>query len=203
METTIKQVCAVAAGLVLCAVAAQASIIDTYNGTATSLQAIPYQECLNQWFTVPAGTEGTHFQFYADWSGYTGSATNSVLVAIYPAVGEVIKVDYAEVGWYGTTHSWVDVNLGSSQHLAPGSYYAQMWSNQENLQSYLSAVKVDPSTYSGGYASWGWGGGTTHPYSGADFWANLTVESVPEPATGLILLGGLGVLLHRRRSVKR
>lgn len=201
METTIKQMCVVAAVLVLGAVAAQAAIINTYDGTETSTQDVT---SLNyyavQWFTVPAGTTATKVEMYASTTGTVGGECYFLL---YTNANVMCGWTTTKLADFGGNPKWISSGFlpGWEAGLTSGSYYAQLSANTEEFGSTLSVVLVNPSIYSGGYAAKGSGGGTALG-DNQDFWARVTVESVPEPATGLILLGGLGLVL-RRRSVKR
>jgi hypothetical protein len=205
METTIKQVCAVTAGLVMGAVAAQAAIINTYDGTATSTWSVAANEvpAMDQWFTVPAGTEGSLFEFYVN-PGTINNPAFTCSVAIYDSDKTTLVGLNTVSGLTSNVGAWLPVNKvwGAPMILAPGTYIAQVWSDNGSYAPDLSAVLVDSSTYAGGYAAKGWASLSVPVGDNQDFWARVTVESVPEPATGLILLGGLGLVL-RRRSVKR
>ena len=203
MKITMKKVSAVVVGLLLCAVAAQAAVINTYDGAVTSwwnLNAYG-SGVAAQWFTVPAGTVGTKFEFYCE-KGAAVSPSYYCNVAIYTPGNALAGLGALSADQFSTYGNWVPVTMNGDDtaplSLASGSYYAQMWTNQAGFSGYLHAGMIDPGNYSGGYAAGGWGGGTPTG-DNQDFMARLTVEAIPEPATGLILLGGLGLVLRRWR----
>lgn len=201
MKTTMKKMSAVVVGLLLCAVAAQAAVINTYDGAVTSWWNLNANGsgAAAQWFTVPAGTVGTKFEFYCE-KGATVEPAYSCIVAIYTPGDSLVGIGSLSADQFSTYGNWVPVTMNGTAPLSlvSGSYYAQMWTNQAGFSGYLHAGMVDPGNYSGGYAAGGWNGGTPTG-DNQDFYARLTVEAIPEPATGLILLGGLGLVLRRRR----
>jgi hypothetical protein len=148
-------------------------VINTYSGSGTSYWAIgsgTETSAAVQWFTVPEGTKGTKFEFMAE----IGSAYSSGYhcnVQIYSANGTYIATGSKTADQFEFSSEWVAVENLS---LAPGRYYAQMFTNDVGFKGYLNAIAVYPSTYAGGHAAIGWSGGTAL-IDGKDFECRLTV----------------------------
>jgi hypothetical protein len=189
MRKSILSVC-VLVGLM--AMTVQAKVIDTYEGTNGSYWNLSSNGGVAvQWFTVDAGQTGTKFEFFCE----KGAASNPgyhCIVQIYDSSKNYVAGDALTADQFGGSSAWVSVDNLS---LASGTYFAQMYTNDGGFAGYLHAVLINPSTYAGGYAAAGWGGGTATGLN-QDFMARLT--TVPEPVTILVLMSGALGLLRRR-----
>jgi hypothetical protein len=147
-------------------------VINTYFGSNTTYWNLVSNNaaCAVQWFTVPEETKGTKFEFLVE----IGSAISSgyhCIVQIYSADGTYVAGGSKTADMFEANSDWVAVENLS---LAPGKYYAQMFTNDTGFKGYLQAILVNPSTYADGYAAAGWDGGSALG-DGKDFETRLTV----------------------------
>ena len=137
----------------------------------------PWNGVAVQHFTVSYGCTATKVEFFCDTSQATQLPEQLVALQVYSAERKHLATIQAPARQFCAPPGWLALdNLA----LAPGEYYAQMFSNNEALQALLRARLVAGSDYRGGYAARDWEGGT--PLGpGEDFEVRLTLDR-PAPS---------------------
>jgi len=186
--------------LAVCSTAVQAELINTWTGDVGYYGTYfngGIKPPFDQSFTVPAGKIGTQFEFYVEKGSTTQDYVN---VAIWDPAGNLVASNgtpRSDALWGGGTLAWVPAS-STALTLAPGTYYATVWSNEPDANQDIYLFRSTTSTYADGYAFLGWGPLPATPLGdNNDFMARLTV--VPEPGIFLMLLGGGLSILCRRK----
>jgi hypothetical protein len=185
----------------LMAMAAQATVIDTWTGTESTnvytynANAAPFPtnpQVLVQSFSVAAGQTGTKFEFYCLKGAYAQTDVYAVVQIYSKDTGSYIGAGTRALSDFEGTEGWVTMD---GLNLAPGNYYAQMYpTNGGATWDAFAGKYYADSTYAGGSAAYGWGGGAA---VAGDFQTRLTV--VPEPFT--LILMGIGCVLGVYRKI--
>lgn len=139
-----------------------------------------------QHFTVPYGCTASKVEFRCDTSRARHLPEHTLVVQVYSESRQHLATNGAPAKQFSEAPGWLAVE-GLS--LAPGKYYAQMFSNSEALQPLIRAYLVTDSGYRGGHAATGWEGGAPLAED-TDFEVRVTVTRAAPPEVQLVSAPG-------------